>query len=371
MLSWNSWYNPLDNIASAVRTVNPYANLSGFAKGGQTAAKGNNEPGQFYRSPTTTTRTSNTTSSTSPFIEDNINHVQEALDYYNNQNSGGSGTGSGSGSSAPAYDQEEMNLLNRQKSLYEQLLSGVDTFERDGLRDLNDSYQSSLNRAGSSRDRAVRNYGIQREDTTRAKQSALGSVNQNTNNLARSLRTLLGMASGSGSSAFQFAAPNAVARLASAQRSGVMEDYGVNERNLVQAEADAKTDYENLLEELSNERQSNERRLKQGVLTQRQSLNDMLGQIAADIANLSGGSGFNASQPYFDQYMNFQNQLQQLPSQYRTGVTARDVNAKPVSLRDYTVDRQALNANRTGGSSQYSPYAQFLNRQREEDERLG
>jgi hypothetical protein len=176
---------------------------------------------------------------------------------------------------------------------------------------------------------------------------------------------MLGMASGSGSSAYQLAAPNAVARQASQQRSNVMTNYGQNERDLNTAVDDTNVDFESLLNEILQQRRDREEELRAGVTTQQQGIYQGMGDIAAERARLRGGDPMSASRPYETRYTQLQDSLDALPGKYRNAVSARDLNVKTPSLRDYMVDRQAINANRQGGQSQYSPYLNFLKKDEE------
>lgn len=280
---------------------------------------------------------------------------------------GGAFSSGSGGSSRPAYDPNDLAYLDAQRDLYQRLLGDVDTFQRQGLESLSDSYTTERNKANKARGRALEDFQTQREDTTRDKQRALGEVNTNARTLADSLRRILGLASGRGSSAYRFAAPEAVARTASQNRSNVLGRFGENERNLVTAENRAKSDFEELLEDLARQRSSNEERLRTGFDTQRQGIQNTLAEIAGERARLIGGNPLSATAPYRTAYLGLQDQITGYPDQFRTAVTPRSVSVNPVSLRDYLVDRQAINANQAQGEDEYSPYRQFLRRRVEEE----
>jgi hypothetical protein len=106
-------------------------------------------------------------------------------------------------------------------------------------------------------------------------------------------------------------------------------------------------------------------------MSQKQGVYQSLSDLAAERQRLLGGSYQDtrlATQPYQDKYFNLQNQIDALPSKFSTKVDPRKVDVKPVQLRDYIVDRQAINASKSSGQTQYSPYSAFLNRQRDEEE---
>ena len=178
------------------------------------------------------------------------------------------------------------------------------------------------------------------------------------------------MAGGSGASA-NLAADNAVARNASQSRDGVMSSFGKNEQALQTARGDTEKDFIELMKSISDSRRTQEQALRAGVIGQEQGLDATLGEIAAARQNLiSGSGGTAAAQPYRDSFNQKQTALDALPEQFRN-IASRDVSVSKPQLSDYLVDRQALNASaQTGGQEQYSPYKSFLEKNREEEQRI-
>lgn len=301
----------------------------------------------------------------------NSKYSQKYQSQYGPQVAGMTTDGSGS-SGGSSYDPQDLAYLDDQKSLYQRLMRSADSTLDNGLKDLTNSYTGETNKANLQRGRALEDFGKQRTLSEQNKQQAVGTVNTNARTLSDSLRRIIGMASGSGSSAYRFAAPNAVARQASQQRNNVMTKYGQNEADLVTSEDRAKTDFDSLLQDLLSQRQQREEDLRAGVIGQKQGLTQALSDLEAERQRLVGGSYQDtrlATAPYRRDYLNFQDQIDSLPSRFSTKVNPKAVEVKPVSLRDYVVDRQAINASKQSGQSQYSPYAQFL-KQRDEEEQL-
>lgn len=267
-------------------------------------------------------------------------------------------------SSTPSYSSSDLAALDQQKALYERLLSSVGSTEKSGLQKLLDSYTSSVNNANTDRSRALETFGTQRADTQLAQQKALNAVGDNSRMLRNSLMRQLGLAS-SGGSAFDVAG-NAVAREASKNRADVQDTYGANWRDIATAERYAESDYQKLLNEIAADRASKTEDFKAGILGNRQSILQSLAQIEADRAALLGGSQTASAQPYVDQYLALQNQIDALPGQYRTAVDSRGLDVNVPSLRDYTVDRATLNQ-QGAAQQQYSPYSQFLNKKEEDN----
>lgn len=280
------------------------------------------------------------------------------------------GSGSSSGSSSPSYDPNDLAYLNTQLGRYQGLLGDVDTFQRQATDKLTDSYNSAVNKAKTTHGRAVEDYNTKQYEDERGKERSIGKVDDNAYNLNRSLRMILGLAGGSGSSAFKYAAPDAVAKAASGERGGVLSDYSDNVNRLKTARKRTTDDYNSLLTELEDSKNDKMTELSTGYDLQRQGLNDTLAQIAAEISSLTKGNPLDATAPYRTAYDSLQNQIKGYGDQYRTAVDQRELSVAPVSLKDYVVDRQALNANKQFGQANSSPYAQFLNRQRDEDERV-
>lgn len=269
------------------------------------------------------------------------------------------------GSGGVSYDPNDIAMLDQQQSLYERLLQSIDAAERYGLEDLNTSETQSRNKANLQRERQLEDFGTKREDFTRGQDKALNQVGDNSRTLRASMMRRLGLASGGGS-AFDVA-DTAVARDATKNRSKVQETYGENFRNLATAEKRGSEDFESLLAEIANERRSNEERFRSGILGQRQGIQQSLAELAADRARVMGGNQRAASQPYVDNYLSLQGQIDQLPAQFNTKVSARDLNPQQVSLRDYIVDRANIGG---GQQKQYSPYSQFLRPQDDEEEQV-
>jgi hypothetical protein len=313
----------------------------------------------------------------SPDSGDRTAELNSLVDWTKNaysQWSGGGGSVLGTNTTSdatrsPAYSQEDMDYLTNQESLYNTLKNSLGGTLQSGLSKLDTSEQGARGSAKLSNDRAMRDYGIRREDSKRGKQDAIGSVDSNARSLSDSVRRILGMASGSGSSAYQFAAPNAVARDASKKRSSVMNNYGTNERNLDLAVGDTEVDYGNLLNEITNKRRTEEESLRAGVLGQEQQITNSLGEIASERARLQGGNTLNAMRPYQDRYLGIQNEIGALPNKFAV-TNPREVKVTQPKLSDYLVDKTAINASNQSGQTQYSPYLAFLNRQRDDEEQL-
>lgn len=278
----------------------------------------------------------------------------------------GSGSGSGGGSS-PSYSAQDLQYLDQNKSLFERLLGDVDTYQRQAREKLDANYTNAKKGAERDYGRTTGQYDQQEYDVETNKQREVNRVDTNSRTLNDSLRKILGMASGSGSSAFQFAAPSAVARAASGERSNVMDSYSRNMGDLENARKESEEDYTSLLDELLGNYQNQQFAQEAGFAKERQNINRSLEEVAAERASLLGGNPLSAAAPYRTASAALQDQLVGMGDNYKTNIDTREVKARPVTLRDYIADRQAINANNQFGSADNSPYAQFLAKQREEE----
>lgn len=279
-----------------------------------------------------------------------------------NQNSGTGGTFNQASAADSAY-------LDRQQSYLQNLLKQADITQNQGLYGIGESYDRSKDRANTQQSRALSSYAQQQQDAERRQNQGYGQVNAGARTGLESLLRIIGMKSGTGSSAYQLAAPNAVARDASAKRRGVTETAGENFRNIDTARTNTNLDFENILSDLLQQRRDKERELKSGIQGQRDSINQSLAELAAQRAELGGADyrGILAAQdPYLNKINQGQTYLNQLFEQYKQpNISARDVAVTTPNLADFAVDPATISSNTSGGG-EYSPYAQFIARQREE-----
>jgi hypothetical protein len=280
---------------------------------------------------------------------------------------GATGSYSGGGTSQPAYSQQDLDYLDNQRSLYQALLDRIGSTETSGLNNIENQYQGGLDQANTSRSRTLSDYMTKENSTREARSSAFDKVNQNTNSLANSVRRILGLAGAAGSSAMGDIT-RGVAGEASRNRSNVLQDYAGNMGQLDQARKYSDDDYNALLGDLGRQRNTAKENFQRGILGQRQGLQSTIDEIAAKRAALMGGDATAALRQGQERYLGFEDQINALPNQFNNTIKARDVAAKPISLKDYMVDRQAINANNSMGNDQYSPYGQFMKKQQDEEE---
>lgn len=272
-------------------------------------------------------------------------------------------------SSAPAYDTADLAYLQDARARLQRQMDSALKARDNGFTQLSDTYNQEVSGANSDRSRALEDFAVKREDTTRAKDQALTKVDTNARTLAESLRRRIGMASGSGSSAYQITAPGAVARDASQNRTGVVENYGVNFRNLGTAEDRAKSDFEKYLNELESQYKQRKSDFSADVYDQMNQIDTSLSEVARQEALLKGG-GYDqvrqAMSPYTNRIDSRQSAIDGLFAKYRTPYSVEKVKVDTPNLRDYMVDTAGIQQAQAGGD-QYAPYQLPLQRDKQED----
>jgi len=258
---------------------------------------------------------------------------------------------------------EDTAFLDTQMDYLRNLLTRADTTKEQGMTQIGDSYNKELTRGNEDQSRTLRDYSTKELTTQQDREKGLGDVDRNANTLANSLRRILGMASGRGSSAYKFAAPQAVAQKASTERGNVLETTGRNISNINTARGDAMSQFERYLQDLQDQRTEKESGLSSDVETQKQDYNSRLAQAAGEKARVSG-AGYGgiraAQQPYLDSVNAGNSALDRIFQSSRTAYTPKPVSYQTPDIGQYTVDKAAINANRQfGGSDPTSPYSYF------------
>lgn len=271
----------------------------------------------------------------------------------------GTGGSGGTGGTGTSYNPADIAYLNDQEARLRAQHGSTDTALNNGLTQLGDSYNKEVQGTNARQAQATQDFGIKREDTTRAKESALTRTNENARTLAEGLRRRLGLASGSGSSAFKFAAPGAVAKIATENRTGVLENFGTNFRDLATSENRAKTQFEELLASLAEQKNTRESDFRSGILEKKSQIDGNLAEVARQRA-LALGGGYTqvkaAMAPYTGAIDSRQAEIDGLFNRFRTPFTQKAVDTSMPTLRDYMVDRANIKAGQPGPQDPTAPY---------------
>ncbi len=278
--------------------------------------------------------------------QDYLKNVYNPL--VNAQKQAGTGTGVQTTAVDPTATQDLAYLSNYDQQLNRQLGSSK-TGLANGLKQIGDSYNEQYNRTNQDQTTADTGYNTQRDQTTQGKQSALDTIYSGANTLANSVRRILGLSGGSNSSAYQFAAPSAIAKDTTAKTTGVANTYKNNYDAIDTAQQGTDLKFTRALADLLDQRKQKESDLNSGILTQQQSIEQQLEQNALMRAQITGGNVPAALAPYSQQIADRQNQLDDLFNKYRTPYSMQDTN--PIAANTATYATPTTNI----GSSSNAP----------------
>ena len=288
-----------------------------------------------------------------------------------NSNSAYGGSGSGGGSSADRA--ATLAYLGLQQSNLDRQMGRTGTTLEQGLTNLTNDYNNKYNTASQNKARAIEDLTMQRRDTESSKDKAIDKVNTNARVLADSLRRKIGMASGSGSSAYQITAPGAVARDASTERGDVLGTFAQNFRALDVADKRTNEDYDKLFSDLKTQREASERSLRQGVENTRNEISQKLAEIAAQRVAAQGGGltqQMAAARGYENDIAARERAIDALGNV--SPIELRAIQAQAPELAQYLVDRAAIQANQQAGTNDpTAPYGPNIKNRFEDDLELG
>jgi len=265
------------------------------------------------------------------------------------QQSGSTGpgnlTGGGGGGGYAQPSAQDLAFLSDQEAQLRSLLGRTDTGLNQGLTKNNDQYNEQVGRSTTDKNNQV-------GDQNKARLDAYGTINRNARAGLNSLRSIVGRAGGTGSSAYKELLPNIVGKDTSSKRFSATENYDTNLSKI-------DTSFQDVLGNLLKQKKDNEESLRSGIETQRQDINSKLAQNAAQRAQALGG-GYEAVKaaqaPYQQAIENSRNQVENFFNQFRTQYVAPELKA---DVNPYETDRAAVNAGQSGADST-NPYGQLL-----------
>ena len=276
---------------------------------------------------------------------------------------------SGVYSGGDSGDGADMAYLDDQESTLNRQLGRTDSALAQALDAVLQNYNRELGEANKTRSRNLEDFDTKTQISEQGRSRELGKVDTRSRMLADSLRQRLGIAGGSGSSAYQLAAPRAVQRQASSERGDVLADYSANFQALDTNKRRSGEDYQSLLEELQRQRTQREGGVRGDIEEQRNEIRGNLGRVAGERQKLMGGgySGVrNALAPYQDQVRGGESLIDSIYSKYAAKYNVNPLQARETNLRDYATDRTAVRDNAaTGQQNEYAPYRPYVN---EDDE---
>lgn len=276
--------------------------------------------------------------------------------------SGGRASGGGGGSAGGGADKEAVAYWNDQQGALERLLNSSNVQKDQGLANLNNSYNRNLGDLNESEGRTMRDYGIKAEDTQRDRQGALRSIDTSARQGNEGLRRLFQLSGSAGGSAANTLAPTAVARDASTKRTGTLETFGKNIRNIDLAKSDATAQFGRSRRDLDSQKREKEQSFIEGILNMQNDLQAKMSNAVTQRGIAQGGtySGLAGARSQYDNSIRSnQAALDNLFNQYRDPqYNVAPVNAKAPDLSQYTVDPTAIDmaAQNPGVPEELLPY---------------
>lgn len=289
--------------------------------------------------------------------------------YYSAWQGGGGNTGvlgsstSTSTSGSSGYDPADLAYLDSQQGQLNSQLGRTDTTLKNALDAILQNFNKEQNTANTTRSRNLEDFDQKTQISESGRGRELGKVDTGARMLADSLRQRLGLASGSGSSAYQIAAPRAVQRQASQQRGDVLSDYSANFMELDTNKRRSQEDFESLLGELTKQKTQREGGVYGDIEAQRNEIRANQGRVAGERQKLLGGgySGVrSAMAPYESQISQGESLIDSIYNKYAAKYNVNPIQQRTSNLRDYATDKVAVRDQQaTGNQDPYSPYRNF------------
>jgi hypothetical protein len=245
---------------------------------------------------------------------------------------GGGGTGGGTGyaGGGTGYTAEDVSFLNDQESRLRALLGRTDTALTQSLQRNEDDYNTNAGQATKQKDDMT-------IDENKAKQGAYDTIDRNANTGFRSLAQIIGRASGTGSSAFREALPDAVGKDTSSKRQAATTTH---DTNLSKIDAS----FEDVIADLLRQKKANEENARTKVEEQRQGIQGQMADVAGKRAQAAGGgyAAVKAAQAPMDAAIeNSRNAVEGFFNTFRSPYTPKTVSADRSA---YNTDRSVVNA---------------------------
>lgn len=277
--------------------------------------------------------------------------------------SGGTSQGSGAysggdGSNYASLYAPQIGSIDAQTAALQGQLGTTNQTLSSGLANLQNQYNQQVSAANQNHSNALQDFQTTEQNDNLNHQTAIDNVNTGARTLANSVRQMIGNASGSGSSAYQIAAPDAVARQADLQSQGINNSFGQNMEALTTAKQREDQAYEGpngLLGQLADKLTQSQNGLKTSLAQTQQQINGQLADLAAQrAAYLGGGVGAAqaAASPYTANISDLTNQINNIASSYQSPFSSiTPVSVAAPTLRDYVTGQTSVATDPSGTNS--------------------
>lgn len=262
----------------------------------------------------------------------------------------------------------QIGSIDAQSGLLRSTLDGADTQLNQGLTNLQDQFNQQQSGANQNHSRALQDFQTTEQNDNINHGQAIDNVNTKARTLANSVRQMIGNASGSGSSAYQLAAPDAVARQANLQSQDINTNFGQNMTALNTSKTREGQDYGSLVTQLQDKLTQGQNGLRTGIDGQKQQINGQLADLAAQRAAYLGGNPTAAAAPYQANIAAEQQAIKDIAANYKSPFSSvTPVSVAAPSLRDYATGGMTNVATNPGGTQStntptFNPLASWLNK---------
>ncbi len=240
--------------------------------------------------------------------------------------------------------------------------SGIDrtgTQLSAGNTSLDNQYNTALQQLLLGYNQSNQAYGQNKQTNATNYVGTKNTIGANAGSTLNGLLRLLGSRGAGGSSAYNIAAPQAVAGSATLQRNDAGNTFGLNQQALDQSFGNYQTGYNNQVTGVGAQRDQGKASLANSINSNKASLLQTLAQLQAQQAAATGGNSTGAAQPYLDQA----NALLDQTANYTTPQINYQTQAyNAPSLASYTNPQGATPTYKTqaGGNDYFSPYLSAL-----------
>ena len=267
---------------------------------------------------------------------------------------GGNTLGATSTASTSTYDQNDIDAYNLAISQLQDAQGRLPGQLSAATGNLDSQYNAALQTLLGGKNRAQGEYGTQKLQTGQDFQTGKNSLMDYASNAFRSLQRLLGSRGAGGSSAYNFAAPQAVNSVVGAQKGSLGINYGRNNQSLDTNWGNYLQDYGNQVTGLEGQQAAGQAGLQDKYRTEEASILQQLAELTGQRDATLGGSYTGGATPYVNQA----NSLLDKVGKYEAPTLNYQTKAyAPPSLDSYTVNPLTTSANGAGAAGDYfSPY---------------
>jgi hypothetical protein len=276
-----------------------------------------------------------------------------------NYNAAGAGANTsataGAAASAPvgdpstaAYYQQQMDQLNSQNGRLDSQLN-------TGLGNLTNSFNQQDNRLNQQKANAQDTFNTQNQQNMQNYANTRNGILSNTRATSNALQRLLGLNGACNSSAAFEQAPYAAGLQGSQNLNQAQQSFSNNGTALNKSWRDTQQQYSNALDDLNNQKYSQENSLRSSIAQTRANLLDQIASAGVN-KNLALGQNYAQAQaartPYQQQINSLLDSITGLGNQYANPVLkAADVNFTAPSLSQFGLGQQATIQNQTGAGA--------------------